>query len=504
MKQSRTAPRTSRPRSEGPTRAKAAETLPTAQRAKSDPDGARPVGAALPKTAKGRRRKEAFLSATARALNRHGYRDLNIADIAEEANAPVGLFYRYFPGKAEAVLEALDEIVDKFRKTLPSGDRTFFEHQEAAHRNLIRLYSEAPGLLGCYFSFDYTEVAFARFFHDQTLRFDLEHAQRALRELRHPKLAPKDLIVLAHALTAMTDNFGFRFCTGRDETAALEKAARIDVATLLAQIRTRAFVLSDNGAGSMFAGLISRRGEGPSVELRASSEIVGIDSVSKRVPKRADSTASFLAMKAAALRLLNRLSYDEMRISDIEAEGNLTRGAIYHYFGEKRELVLALLRDRLSDLHTRLQNSASAPASHPFDALRKVLEPFILEYSANPGILRAIYQLEESEPGAADFVGGYRRLWARHLGAVVSAQIGASPKLRSALTIVGYAMLAMVERVCYDLYVFPFDEFRSRVADDQVTDILASIWSRALFAENPPERVLSKHTIFRAMIAPRS
>lgn len=460
----------------------------------------------IPKTPKGRRRRQEFIDAAARALRRRGYRELSIADIAAEANAPIGLFYRYFRAKHDVVLAALQDLVERYRETIPSADRTFFEQQTTAHRNVMRLYADAPGLLGCYFSFEYGELTFADFFQDQTLRFDLEHAQRALNALNPKGLRANDLLILAHALTAMTDNFVFRYSTGRDETPALERAARIDVAVLLAQLRTRAFLLSDDSSAvaSVLPSVATKAKTRPPLLLQPQSERAFSAARGKRLPKRADSTASFRTMKEAALRLLNRLSFDEMRISDIEVEGGLTRGAIYHYFGEKRELVLALLRERLTDMHGRLQNAAAQPGSHPFEDLRNAFAVFTGEYSANPGVLRSAYQLEEYDAEAADLIGEHRRAWARHLASLVAMHLEADTKARNTLIIVGYAMLAMVERACYDIYVFPFKEFQSRLRDRDLAEFLAAIWMRALFRRDPPPAVLDHYRFLRELHFQRS
>lgn len=455
----------------------------------------------IPKTDKGRRRRQQFIDAAAQALTRRGYRELSIADIAAEANAPIGLFYRYFRTKQDVVLAALQDLVERYRDTMPSADRPFFEQQTTAHRNLMRIYAEAPGLLGCYFSVEYGEFAFADFFHDQTLRFDLEHAQRALNTLKPKGLRANDLLPLAHVLTAMTDNFVFRYSTGRDETPALERAARVDVAVVLAQLRTRAFLLSDKvtGMSSVLPSVASKGDARPPLVLHPQSERASLGARTKRLPKRADSTASFRSMKEAALRLLNRLSYDEMRISDIEVEGGLTRGAIYHYFGEKREMVLALLRERLTDMHSQLQAAAAQPGPSPFEDLRNAFAVFVAEYSANPGVLRSAYQLEEYDAEAADLISEHRRAWARHLGSLVAMHLGTDAKLRNVLIIVGYAMLAMVERACFDIYVFPFKEFQSRLPDRDLAEFLAAVWMRALFVRNAPATTLEHYRFLREL-----
>lgn len=438
-----------------------------------------------PKTPKGRKRKQELIAAATRALNRIGYRELSVADIAEEAGAPISLFYRYFRNKTEIVVEALNEIVAQHKARMPAGASSFFEFQVAAHRNLIRLFTEAPGLLGCYYSFDYGESAFASLFHDQTLNFNRMHAERAIASAEGLRgLSADALTPLAHALTAMTDNFAFRYSTGRDETAALEKAARADVAMLLAQLRLRAFTLGDQGVSQP---LLPPIGAAQAGAQRPEIPSVGLANVSahKRLPKRADSTASYGALKSAALRLMNRLSYDEMRLRDIEDEGGVTRGGIYHYFGEKRDLVMLLLRERIEAMQAQLERVATRPPATAFEDLEAMIGVFMEEYHANPGIVRIFYRVEQNDAEAADLLAAYRRVWARAFADLASFHLKASPAWRNVLILVGYAILAMIERFSYDLHVLPFTEISSRVPPNLQARFLAEIWMRALFLSAP-------------------
>lgn len=441
---------------------------------------------APPKTEKGKRRKQELIDATVLVLNRVGYRDLTVADITEAANAPVGLFYRYFRNKTDIVLEALKLVVSDYKGVMSAEGSSLYNYQIAAHRTLIQLFTQSPGLLGCYYSFDYGDRAFSDFFHDQTLEFNQMHAQRALMTAMHASTADTEtMLPLAHALTAMTDNFVFRYCTGRDETAALERAARVDIATLLAQVRVRAFSLSDQEIG------LSRLppvGAPPAAGRRPRAvSVAARPSPNKRLPKRVDSAASYASVTAAALRLMNRLSYDEMRIRDIEEEGGITRGGIYHYFGEKRELVMLLLRERLAAIQARLESTAVRPRASAFCDISAVIGVFLDEYRTNPGILRLLYRIEQDDAEATDLLAIYRRAWARTIGDLLGFHLGSEPHWRNTLILLGYCVLAMIERISYDLHVLPFVELSKRLSPEDQANFLAAIWMRALFLSDPEE-----------------
>jgi AcrR family transcriptional regulator len=58
--------------------------------------------------------REAIMRATYRALRRHGYADLSIAHIADEAGLSKSSFYNHFDGKDDLLLAFLEFMLDRF------------------------------------------------------------------------------------------------------------------------------------------------------------------------------------------------------------------------------------------------------------------------------------------------------------------------------------------------------------------------------------------------------
>lgn len=64
----------------------------------------------------------------------------------------------------------------------------------------------------------------------------------------------------------------------------------------------------------------------------------------KRTKENADVTRQQLM--ESALRVFSEKGYAATRLSEIAVAANVTRGAIYHHFGNKKELFIALFKDR--------------------------------------------------------------------------------------------------------------------------------------------------------------
>src|SRR4051812_7288134 len=140
---------------------------------------------APPKTEKGLRRREELIEATTRAVDKVGYDNLTVALICETASAPIGLYYRYFRNKSDAVLAALERLIDGYSVQVEreEGEGDFFSAQAAGFSLYEKLFSAHPGLLSCFYSYEYGESAFSDYFHDQTLKFDRLHLARTARWL---------------------------------------------------------------------------------------------------------------------------------------------------------------------------------------------------------------------------------------------------------------------------------------------------------------------------------
>ena len=465
-----------------------------------------------PRTSKGELRQRSLLAATTQELARVGYRNLTVAQIAAAAGAPVGLFYRYFADKKDAVLTYLREAIGEFHATLPGVDAAdFFEHQLTSHHSLVSLFTNKPGLLGCYYSYDYPDRALAAFFHDEILVVNRGHAQRALVELKGQRVKLAELFPVAHALTAMTSNFVYRQATGRDETASLEKACKTDSGLILATFRTRAYLLLD--APVPTPGLPAPKGKLNPVSLGVRSlpppaTLLALEPAAKRSPQHAAAASSYKALKEAALTLLNRNSYDDLRIGDIENKSDLTRGAIYHYFGDKQHLVFELVREQISVIHQKIGTAEAAmawpvrPEDRAFLCLQSFIQVFACGFHASPGVLRACYQLEDRDSAVRELFQEHRRLWVRHLAEILTACLGVQRQDSGQVMVAAYALLAMLERFIYDLYVSPIPELTGYFRDVQhCVDFLAALWFRMLFVRNPPQSILDRFPVLGRLSA---
>lgn len=93
----------------------------------------------------------------------------------------------------------------------------------------------------------------------------------------------------------------------------------------------------------------------------------------------------------AALAVFSRQGYAATRLEDIADEAGVTRGAIYHHFGSKADLYLALA-ERISDRVQPVIQMAVEAGGGPVATLRRIcLETLI--YAVEDAEFRAINEL---------------------------------------------------------------------------------------------------------------
>ena len=103
------------------------------------------------------------------------------------------------------------------------------------------------------------------------------------------------------------------------------------------------------------------------------------------MPKIAEArkTARRRQLIRAAWRCAATKGYRDMTVDDVCAEAKLSKGAFYGYFGQKRDLLVALLEDDAADLEATLEQHDSTPT--PMLAKLKAYARSVLERSEEPG-----------------------------------------------------------------------------------------------------------------------
>lgn len=219
-----------------------------------------------PTTSRGIKRYEEIKAAAARVLERGGYSNLTLADVAEEAGVNVSLLYHYFADKSDLTFAVLSDTIDTtvlFTREITSKD----PFQRIYHANLqaAELYEKNPGLMRCVLHFGEAQGEFFELFRRETRKHNKRVANDIARQMTDSPLSETERLLLAHILGGMVDNFLFdRYVEQIPELVAVAPTPQ-DVAEIASILWYRALYLKAPRSKKMkkFKRIAAAIGTGP-------------------------------------------------------------------------------------------------------------------------------------------------------------------------------------------------------------------------------------------------
>ncbi len=103
---------------------------------------------------------------------------------------------------------------------------------------------------------------------------------------------------------------------------------------------------------------------------------------------RAEMEETRAILLATARKVFSERGYADTSMDDLTAQAGLTRGALYHHFGDKRGLLVAVVEQIDAETDERLQ-AAFDSADNPWDGFRHRCHAY-LEMALEPEIQRII------------------------------------------------------------------------------------------------------------------
>jgi AcrR family transcriptional regulator len=165
------------------------------------------------RSARGELARAKLKAATARVLERVGYRQMRVADVTREAGVAAGLFHHYFPDLKTVTIEVLRDFMARFEdleaieRDVEKGD--WFARSLAHNRVVVGSYARSPGIMRCMVQVGDEEPEFGEIWRASYYR-QLELLVRAM-----PRLFPAARLSSAEArlVTRMLAGIGEQLLT---------------------------------------------------------------------------------------------------------------------------------------------------------------------------------------------------------------------------------------------------------------------------------------------------
>jgi TetR/AcrR family transcriptional regulator, ethionamide resistance regulator len=191
-------------------------------------------------------------------------------------------------------------------------------------------------------------------------------------------------------------------------------------------------------------------------------------------------------LKEAAARVLERIGYRAMRLTDIAAEAEVNVSLFYHYFNSKADITCEILAELVAPL-TSAEAEAPKPPKDPFDTLVDANLAVTRYYASRPGLMRCLVHLDEEEP---KFSAMYRRInasWNQRVARDIAKRCPDAGVSERECLLIAYALGGMVDNFLFETYVDrnPLLLEALPLPEDSAV-FLAILWYRALYLRNPP------------------
>ena len=199
--------------------------------------------------------------------------------------------------------------------------------------------------------------------------------------------------------------------------------------------------------------------------------------------RKADRTREQL--KAAAARVLEKKGYIQLRALDVTNEAGMSEGVFYTYFKDKKDVCNAVLGEFLHFIPTQ-RHMQMGSTGDPFDAIRKANITWFACVRANAGLVRCLFQLQDSENDFAILMQRISRDWYEWVSNKIVSHYPEGAISSDALVITLYALGGMIDEMTRLMWVNPNPDLnvllkRNRVSDEDLAELLAIIWHRAVY-----------------------
>lgn len=187
-------------------------------------------------------------------------------------------------------------------------------------------------------------------------------------------------------------------------------------------------------------------------------------------------------LKRAALEVLNERGFRLLRVQDVTERAGVATGLFYRYFHDLRDVAAELAQDFFEELIA--QADPGSEHEHPYDWIYASLSGAVIRFAANPGILACMFGLAGDYEEFDQIWKDNAHRWNLRVAQFLRREAGLDGTHARRM---GFVLGAMTEGVIHQALIrrtADLLEFGRKPED--VADVLAVMWYRAIFLEDPP------------------
>jgi AcrR family transcriptional regulator len=180
--------------------------------------------------------------------------------------------------------------------------------------------------------------------------------------------------------------------------------------------------------------------------------------------------------------VLNAQGYRNLRVQDITARAGVATGLFYRYFHDLREIVGEVARDFFAELLHEVKPVTQY--EHRYDWIFATVGDVVRRFASNAGILACLFGLSGDYEEFDQIWKENAHKWNLQVAEFLQRELGCDTAQARRM---GYVLGAMTEGVVYQALIRRTEDLLEMGSKpDDIADLLAVMWYRAIFFEDPP------------------
>jgi len=193
-------------------------------------------------------------------------------------------------------------------------------------------------------------------------------------------------------------------------------------------------------------------------------------------------------LKAAARRVLDRKGYRQMTVADVTSEAGVAAGLFHRYFPDLRTLTLELVSEAIDEFADTAAIEQGVAPGDWMGRIRSHIALSVANHALRPGMVRAVNQLADESPAFRAQLRGFYQAQLELLSMQMPRLFPRAKLTPAESLLIVYALGGISEVVLRELYILRNPAFRDlKLSPEELTDWLALLFHRALFASDPPD-----------------
>lgn len=192
-------------------------------------------------------------------------------------------------------------------------------------------------------------------------------------------------------------------------------------------------------------------------------------------------------LKIAAAHALEKIGYQDVKVSDICSYAKVALGTFYVYYRDKNEISIEIILEFVEHLYDMAREVGRGTGD--YEAILNTNRFFVAAYSANPGLMQCHVQLNSQVAEFRDVWRPRHLKWIEALARSISRRGNYGASMPGSPQAVAHALEGMVFHYLYAVIVTGnalIDEEGPDHTDDLVR-MLSTLWYRAVYGRDPDQ-----------------